>query len=162
MRGWRNCSLRWGKRHSGTRRRRGPGIQSHTQCPRLWIPGSLATLAPRNDEGARHRPYSLRRRVRRNPSRLSPGTFLAPACARGRSAERRILLVSAPCGAGARGDGRAPLGAPSRRFPYDAGPRFLPGIPVPDSEPAPGRDPYPRHVILFTGLPDTGFLSSPA
>ncbi len=44
------------------------------------------------------RPYSLRRRVRRNPSRLSPGTFFAPRQKpRGWSAERRILSQSTPC-----------------------------------------------------------------
>ena len=43
--------------------------------------------------------------------------------ARGRSAERRILIQSTPCGAGALGEGRAPLGAPSRRF-LSPGPYF--------------------------------------
>src|SRR6185312_11816069 len=35
-------------RHSGTRRRRGPGIHTPQRCG-VWIPGSLAALAPRND-----------------------------------------------------------------------------------------------------------------
>ena len=34
-------------RHSGARRRRAPGIHNHRLW--LWIPGSLATLGPRND-----------------------------------------------------------------------------------------------------------------
>ncbi len=43
----------------------GPGIQSDTPCLHLWIPGSLAMLAPRNHQGVgmRHRPYSKRARV---------------------------------------------------------------------------------------------------
>ena len=34
--------------HSGARRRREPGIHNHRRW--LWIPGSLATLGPRNDD----------------------------------------------------------------------------------------------------------------
>src|SRR5712691_10514919 len=37
------------RRHSGARRRREPGI--HNPRRWLWIPGSLATLGPRNDDG---------------------------------------------------------------------------------------------------------------
>ena len=36
--------------HSGTRRRRGPGIHNHSRG--LWIPGFLAALGTRNDSGA--------------------------------------------------------------------------------------------------------------
>jgi len=54
----------------------------------LWIPGSLALLAPRNERigfqtAKRHRPYSLRRRVRRNFSRLAPGIACVPLQNRG-------------------------------------------------------------------------------
>src|ERR1019366_5550332 len=63
------------------------------------------------------RPYSWRCRIRRSP-------FLPLGYARGRSAERRILVQSTPCGVGASGETRAPFGAPSRRH-SGAGPHFL-------------------------------------
>jgi hypothetical protein len=57
-------------RHSGARPLgREPGIHSPQRCG-VWIPGSLAPLAPRNDgenTATRNRPCSLRRRVRRRP-----------------------------------------------------------------------------------------------
>src|SRR5450759_419676 len=70
--------------------------------------------------GARDRPYSWRRRVRRNLSRLSPGNPLALGIAEGmaRQAARHLVVVTPPC------EGVAPLGAPSQRR-YGAGPRFL-------------------------------------
>jgi hypothetical protein len=69
---------------------------------------------------ARDRPYSWRRRVRRNLSRLAPGNPLALGIAEGmaRQAARHLVLVTPSC------EGVAPLGAPSRRL-CGAGPRFL-------------------------------------
>jgi len=79
------------------------------------IPGSLAVLAPRNDRigfqtAKRHRPYSLRRRVRRLPlpSPLDKR--------RGDGAPQGASLQLTPCGVRVLGEGRAPRGAPSRLF----------------------------------------------
>ena len=114
----------------GRRVSAGPGIQSHTPCLHLWIPGSRFR-APRNDErvGARRRPYSWRRRVRRSP-------FLPPRMPRGWSAGWRTSLKSCRTSC----DVRAPAGAPSRRF-------LFPGSAFPGTrhlrqslvQPAPGR-----------------------
>jgi hypothetical protein len=87
----------------------------------LWIPGSLALLAPRNERigfqtAKRHRPYSLRRRVRRNFSRLAPGIACVPLQNRGDGAPRGASIQLTPCGVRVLGEGRAPLGAPSRLF----------------------------------------------
>jgi hypothetical protein len=71
----------------------------------------------------RHRPYSLRRRVRRSPSRLSPGTSFAPRQCRGDGAPSGAAFFRLPRSLSRT---RAPLGAPSQRR-YGAGPRFLTG-----------------------------------
>jgi hypothetical protein len=65
----------------------------------------------------RHRPYSLRRRVRRLPFSVPRQT------PRGWSAARRIHSIRAWRSASVLGEGRAPRGAPWRRF-LTPGPRF--------------------------------------
>src|ERR1035437_4082786 len=64
----------------------------------------------------RHRPYSCGAGYAVVPSRLAPGTFLAPALCEGTERRAAHPYQSTPCGAGTRGDGCAPLGAPSRLF----------------------------------------------
>jgi len=98
-----------GRKHS--ERTRNP----YSAAPGLWIPGSRLR-APRNDKrgGARHRPYSLRRGVRRRP------VFPFDKMPRGWSAGWRTSLPSCRTSY----DVRAPAGAPSRRF-FTLGPRFL-------------------------------------
>jgi hypothetical protein len=61
-------------------------------------------------------PYSLRRRVRRNFSRLAPGTACATLQSRGDEAPRGASIQLTPCGVRVLGEGRAPRGAPRRLF----------------------------------------------
>jgi len=61
------------------------GIQSLRCSLQRWVPASAGTsglVSPiqfsNSRADVRHRPYSLRRRVRRSPSRLAPGLFFFP------------------------------------------------------------------------------------
>ena len=57
-----------------------------------------------------------RRRVRRNLSRLAPGTSFAPGHCRGDGAPSGATISPTPGGVGALCEARSPLGAPSRLF----------------------------------------------
>ena len=83
-------------RHSGTRRRRGPGIHSHSRG--LWIPGFLATLGTRNDSGE----------IDAGRSRFALAAFvvaiLLPAAALAQDYPNRPITLIVPYSAGGGND----------------------------------------------------------
>ena len=83
-------------RHSGTRRRRGPGIHSHSRG--LWIPGFLAALGTRNDGGAIG--------VGRSRSALAAfvAALLLPAAAVAQDYPNRPITLIVPYSAGGGND----------------------------------------------------------